>query len=430
MLSRHLFLLIVAIMTVNTFAQTAPPIEAGVSQTLAKWRAANYSDVRYKLNITLEKGASLMKGDIEIRVTLTETGAKNDLILDWRTTQFANDKDKPFANVVAINDAIDVISSIVNEHLIVPKGALKTGENVIKIQFASPIKTSGAAITRYVDKEDGAEYVYSLFGPSDASTAFPVFDQPDLKARFSLSIKAPEEWKLVSNTAPSEIKDLPLTHSEDYKKNLFITHFAETKPISTYVFAFAAGEFEEFYEKRETEAIGEIAREKQLKGEVNDKGSTPVSLREIRSKNSKIYVRKSQAAKLGNVSCRTLGGSYCSNTGVSASDPVDEVFRLNREAIKYLENYFDYKFPFPKYDLVLIPEFPFGGMEHAGCTFLREDRIIFPTEPTKNDYITRANVIFHEAAHQWFGDTVTMRWFDDLWLKEGFAEFMAYKTLE
>ena len=79
---------------------------------------------------------------------------------------------------------------------------------------------------------------------------------------------------------------------------------------------------------------------------------------------------------------------------------------------------------------MLIPEFPFGGMEHAGATFLRESSVIFPQEPTKNDYISRANVIFHEAAHQWFGDTVTMKWFDDLWLKEGFAEFMAYKTLE
>ena len=98
--------------------------------------------------------------------------------------------------------------------------------------------------------------------------------------------------------------------------------------------------------------------------------------------------------------------------------------------MKFLESYFDYKFPFPKYDLVLIPEFPFGGMEHAGATFLREEAVIFPQEPTANNYISRANVIFHEAAHQWFGDTVTMRWFDDLWLKEGFAEFMAYKTLE
>nr|HQU92507.1 M1 family aminopeptidase [Pyrinomonadaceae bacterium] len=85
---------------------------------------------------------------------------------------------------------------------------------------------------------------------------------------------------------------------------------------------------------------------------------------------------------------------------------------------------------FPKYDLVLIPEFPFGGMEHAGATFLRESAVIFPQEPTRNDHISRATLIFHEAAHQWFGDTVTMRWFDDLWLKEGFATFTAYKAME
>ena len=169
----------------------------------------------------------------------------------------------------------------------------------------------------------------------------------------------------------------------------------------------------------------------------------------------KIYVRKSQADKLKNAKVGSAGIPACdkresANNQVETKDaseskrnasqatlagrdacaPVEEIFRLNREAIKFLEDWFDYKFPFPKYDLVLIPEFPFGGMEHAGATFLREDRVIFPTEPTKNDYITRANVIFHEAAHQWFGDTVTMKWFDDLWLKEGFAEFMAYKTLE
>ena len=89
----------------SIFAQT-PTIETGVSQTLAKWRAANYSDVRYKLNLTLEKGAPLIKGEIEIRVKLTEEGAKNDLILDWRTTQFANDNDKPFADVVSVNASL------------------------------------------------------------------------------------------------------------------------------------------------------------------------------------------------------------------------------------------------------------------------------------------------------------------------------------
>lgn len=88
----------------SSFSQM-PAVEPGVSQKLAKWRAANYSDVRYKLNITLERMAPLMKGAIEIRVNLTEIGANNDLILDWRTTQFANDKDKPFANVIAVNES-------------------------------------------------------------------------------------------------------------------------------------------------------------------------------------------------------------------------------------------------------------------------------------------------------------------------------------
>src|SRR5215213_10750179 len=180
---------LVLMMTETTCAQNPPPpVEPGVSQTLAKWRAAHYSDVRYKLNLTLEKQAPLMKGTIEISVKLTEEGAKNDLVLDWRTTAFQNDKDKPYANVVGVNDAVEIPASTANEHITIPKGLLKAGENVIKIQFASPIKTSGAAITRYTDKEDGAEYVYSLFVPSDASMAFPVFDQPDLKARFTLEI--------------------------------------------------------------------------------------------------------------------------------------------------------------------------------------------------------------------------------------------------
>ena len=413
------------------FAQTAPPIEPGVSQTLAKWRAANYSDVRYKLNITLEKGAPLMKGEIEVRVKLTEAGAKNDLILDWRTTQFAGDKDKPYAYATElngyspariVNEEIqkakdNAFAPIVNEHLILPKELLKKGENVVKIEFASPIKTSGAGITRYIDKEDAAEYVYSLFVPSDASTAFPVFDQPDLKARFQLNVNAPGTWKVISNTTLSnesnaKSKFLINPTGESLVKNpsgdgVYLTVFAETKPISTYVFAFAAGNFvgfseslKGFYLKTEDIPDDDAEREKlfeSIKSTVaNDKGL--------------IYVRRSQAEKF--------------------KQHAAETFRLNREAVKYLESYFDYKFPFPKYDLVLLPEFPFGGMEHAGATFLREDRVIFPTEPTKNDFVTRANLIFHEAAHQWFGDTVTMRWFDDLWLKEGFAEFMAYKTLE
>lgn len=412
MLTRISFLLLFVLFAMNfeAVSQTSFPVENGVSQTLARWRAAHYSNVKYKLDITLEKGAPLMKGTLEVTVTLTGEGAQNDLVLDWRTTSFANDKDKPYAWVTEVNGKKDVPVVTINEHLKIPRPFLKVGENVIKIDFASPIKISGAAITRYVDKEDGGEYIYSLFVPSDASTAFPCFDQPDLKARFTLTVIAPLDWKVITNEfsrsridilssekAKSEAKVEKLPNGniqETIKIDSGMTVFDTTNPISTYVFAFAAGPFAQFNES-ELPALAGIAR---LKNTLHaDAGSD-------------IYVRRSQAEKF--------------------KPHAAEVFRLNREGVKFLEEYFDYKFPFPKYDLVLIPEFPFGGMEHAGATFLRETSIIFPQEPTANDHISRANLIFHEAAHQWFGDTVTMRWFDDLWLKEGFAEFMAYKTLE
>jgi aminopeptidase N len=408
-------------MTVSAFAQTMPPIEAGVSQTLARWRAASYSDVRYKLNLTLEKMSPVLKGTIEIRAKIGETGrnpsvsagakispassdtlpngrvSASDIILDWR--KIRGKEDLSTVSNVSVNGKPAKYEET-NEHLVFKDGVIK-GENVIKLDFTSPIATSGAAITRYVDKEDGAEYVYSLFVPSDASTAFPVFDQPDLKARFKLQIQSNSFTEAVSNT--SAIRGIV---NGKYK----FFNFRETNSISTYVFAFAVGNFYQFseadYSKELTLLSSTNGKFTPCPMEALDKGDDCINFKDT---GSNIYVRKSQAEKF--------------------KQHAAEVFRLNREGVKFLESWFDYKFPFPKYDLVLIPEFPFGGMEHAGCTFLREDRVIFPTEPTKNDYITRANVIFHEAAHQWFGDTVTMRWFDDLWLKEGFAEFMAYKTL-
>ncbi len=94
-----------------------------------------------------------------------------------------------------------------------------------------------------------------------------------------------------------------------------------------------------------------------------------------------------------------------------------------------MTTFFAQPFPFPKYDEVLIPGFPYGGMEHAGATFFNEDSILFRTVPTVNDYNRRNETVLHELAHQWFGDLVTMRWFDDLWLKEGFAQYMAYHTM-
>ncbi|MEQ1764895.1 MAG: M1 family aminopeptidase [Pyrinomonadaceae bacterium] len=457
------FLLLFMALSVSAFAQV-PPIEPGVSQELAKWRSARYSDVRYKLNLTLEKMSPVLKGSLEIRVKLSEPpasagGQKADssippIVLDWR--KIKGHEEKSTVSNVSVNGKPVSLStnwppanaggSDFSDHLIFTDGVV-VGENVIKLDFTSPILPSGSAITRYVDKEDGSEFLYSLFVPSDASTAFPVFDQPDLKARFTLNLKHPGAWKPISNSPSEKLLSLPPKYSDEWEKNLVTSHFRESEPISTYVFAFAAGPWERVSSPgvsnpsvgspHVSKGAGDNsgARMSQApsltvglptlaaytggsgsegaplaRDTPEQQGTLPTGRVSASDVTGSIYVRKSQAAKF--------------------KPHAAEVFWLNREAVKYFEQYFDYKFPFPKYDLVLIPEFPFGGMEHAGATFLREASIIFPQEPTKNDHINRATLIFHEAAHQWFGDTVTMRWFDDLWLKEGFATFTAYKALE
>ncbi len=255
-----------------------------------------------------------------------------------------------------------IATELTNGHLNLPAVA---GQNTVTIAFVSNAAPAGKAITRYEDKDDGNEYFYTLFVPMDASMAFPCFDQPDLKGRFTLDLEHPAGWTVIGNTASIAADD---GH----------TRFAETRPISTYLFAFAAGRFSA-----------------------------------VRSKNASeptLYVRKSQLAR--------------------AVEEAPQVQQIAARGIAYLSEYFAQPFPFPKYDLVLIPGFPFGGMEHAGETFLNEDGVLFRSTPTQNDYFRRNILVLHETCHQWFGDMVTMRWFDDLWLKEGFAQYMAYKALE
>jgi len=342
-------------------AVAAPALEPGVSRELAQWRAKTYRDVRYALAISVAAGATKLAGTAKIEVTLPRRAP--DLVLDWRPLSGA-------ARVGQLRvNGKPAKAKLEQEHLIVPARLLRAGRNRVTFSFESPIALSGSAVTRYVDREDGSEYVYTLFVPSDASSAFPCFDQPDLKARFSLELVLPRAWTAVGNA--------PIAAIEDVSNSLRRFRFAATPPISTYLFAFAAGPFAELTE-----------------------GSRP----------TRLFVRKSQLAR--------------------ARTEAPEVLRLNRESVRWFERYFDSRFPFPKYDLVLVPEFAYGGMEHAGATFLREEAVLFPSAPNETDILARAQLLFHESSHQWFGDSVTMRWFDDLWLKEGFANFMAAKAAE
>jgi len=351
------------LLSVGLFANASaavPGLEPGVSHELAQWRAKRYSDIRYSLKVLLSPGAPMLQGTATVEVNLPKRVP--ELVLDWRPSPSSH------LSRLRVNGK-RAAAKIDREHIVIAAKLLRPGKNRLTFAFESPIAPSGSAVTRYVDREDRAEYVYTLFVPSDASSAFPCFDQPDLKARFRLELLLPRAWTAISNA--------PVTRTEDAGNSVHRIRFAETRPISTYLFAFAAGPFAEIL-------------------------AAP--------RGTRLYVRKSQLAR--------------------ARAEASEVLRLNREAVRWLERYFDSRFPFPKYDLVLVPELAYGGMEHAGATFLREDAVLFPSTPNETDVLARAEILFHEASHQWFGDSVTMRWFDDLWLKEGFANFMAAKAAE
>ena len=341
----------------------APPLEPGVALELARWRAQQYRNVHYVLDFELQPGAARVEGSLEIRVTVADNA--EDLILDWRGER-AGERVRD----IHVNGLPAFGARFIADHLVISGALLNKGENRIAMRFQSPLGAAGAAITRYTDREDGAEYLYTLFVPSDASTAFPCFDQPDLKARFTLSVSAPNTWRVIGNA--------PLRDSFGEGGNTR-HRFAPTEPISTYLFAFAAGPFMEIAEAE---------------------APSPVRL----------YARRTRAEQ--------------------ARKEAPALLRLNRAAMQWFSDYFAQPFPFAKYDLVLIPELAYGGMEHAGASFLREESVLFPFEPGASDLLRRANLLLHEASHQWFGDLVTMRWFDDLWLKEGFANFMAAKAVE
>jgi len=346
---------LLAVMAAATVWAQAPE---GIPRELARQRAQEISDVRYHLSFDLAPHAASVAGVEELKFHLNTPGR---LLLDFREGAVASLKVNEQEASVAIE----------NGHITLPADLLHVGDNTVNVNFTAPIAPAGKAITRFEDKDDGSEYIYTLFVPMDASMAFPCFDQPDLKARFHLELTVPLGWTVVSNTAGVETPGENAAGSGSHRLD-----YAETQPISTYLFAFAAGPFKK----------------------VHDLPGLPG-----------LYVRQSKLKR--------------------AEQEAPEVQQITADGIKYLSEYFAQPFPFPKYDLVMIPGFAYGGMEHAGATFLREESVLFRTAPTHSDLLGRDILLLHETTHQWFGDLVTMRWFDDLWLKEGFAQYMAYHAL-
>ncbi len=259
------------------------------------------------------------------------------------------------------------LSAANGAHVRVPAKFLETGENSVELWFVSDIAPSGASIIRTHDQTDGSDYLYTLLVPADADQLFPCFDQPDLKARVTFTLVTPRAWTALANGS--------ITRA-DTSADRITRHFTETRPLSTYLIAFSAGPWQK---------------------------TTSV----VKGRSISVYIRKSRAKE---------------------ADP-DTLLALTHRAIGWMEQYFGRPYPFEKFDLMLAPAFPFGGMEHPGVVMFNEDRFIFRERPTLTRRLGRFSTILHEVAHQWFGDLVTMKWFDDLWLKEGFATYMAAKAM-
>ena len=245
------------------------------------------------------------------------------------------------------------------QHLAIPASALVDGENNVEIEFLA----GEAPLNRQDD------FLYSLFVPARASLAMPVFDQPDLKAKWQLTLNVPPDWTAVSNG-----RETGRTAAPDHIGLVF----EETPPISTYLFAFAAGKFS-------------------------------VETAERNGRTFRMFHRETDAAKVARNR--------------------DAVFDLHARALAWLEDYTAIPYPFGKFDFVLIPSFQFGGMEHPGAIYYNASGLLLDESATQNQLLGRASVISHETAHMWFGDLVTMRWFNDVWMKEVFANFMAAKIV-
>lgn len=300
------------------------PLAPGVSAELARERAALVSEVRYELRFEIPESAGTpVTGKATVRFKL-KNAPEGGLALDF------------------------VSAAAVNEHLLLPPGSLKAGENAFSFGFTA---NDGPLNRR-------PEFLYTLLVPARARELFPCFDQPDLKARFALSLVVPSSWAALANS-PGALTD-------------GVWRFETTEPLSTYQFAFAAGLWT-----------------------VVERGGV------------RVFHRESDPAK--------------------AEDGVEAVLRRGEAARKWMEDYTGVPMPYRKLDYAVVPGFQYGGMEHPGAVYLNARRIFLDAAATEDERLSRASLIAHEIAHLWFGDYVTMRWFDDVWLKEVYANFFADK---
>jgi aminopeptidase N len=347
----RLVLCLATVMIATLPLQPPPAVPGpGVPLSLAEERSARVSSLRYALDLTVPAQAhEAVTGSVDLRFELAD--ATRPLALD-----FAG----PAGRITGLaSGGRDIAVDWRDGHVMLPADALRRGPNHVRLEFLA----GDASLNR------NDEFMYTLFVPARAHLAIPCFDQPDLKAIWQLTLHVPSGWAAVANGAE--------TGRREDRDGVHLT-FAETRPLPTYLFAFAAGKFE-------------------------------VDTAERGGRTFRMFHRETDAAKVARNR--------------------ERVFDLHAAALAWLEDYTGIPYPWGKFDFLLVPSFQFGGMEHAGAIFYNASGILLDRSATQNQQLSRASLIAHETAHMWFGDLVTMRWFNDVWMKEVFANFMAAKIV-
>ena len=243
-------------------------------------------------------------------------------------------------------------------------------ENELVVEVEAIYSKTGEGLQRSVDPVDNEVYLYSQGETAFIRNMYPCFDQPDLKSTFDFTVIAPAHWEVISNNPVKNKSDV------DGKKRW---EFTTTPIMSTYITAVVAGPYAHVHD------------------EYNGKKKIPMG----------IYCRKSLFQHLD----------------------AHEIFLVTKQGFEYFERVFGLAYAFDKYDQIAVVDFNWGAMENAGCVTFREELLVFRSKVTERMYNARANTILHEMAHMWFGNLVTMKWWDDLWLNESFAEWSSYLAL-
>jgi aminopeptidase N len=326
---------------------------ANLTRDEAAARAASVSDVAYAVELDLTGDGRVFASRTAVSFTARPGGSTFvDLQARKVRTAVLNGRDLP---ADAISDTRIVLDDLEER-------------NELVVEADCEYQRSGVGLHRFEDPVDGNVYLHTQFEPFDANRVYACFDQPDLKAPFTLTVHAPEEWEVLSNTRPVEAGG-------------GTWRFAESLPISPYITALVAGPLH---------AVHDVWR--------SSDGTQEVPL-----------------------------GLYCRHSLAQYLD-AEEFFEITKQGLDYFTEAFGIAYPFGPYDQVLVPEFNWGAMENPGCVTFSES-YVFRSKVTEAAREDRASTILHEMAHMWFGDLVTMRWWDDLWLNESFATYMGTRAL-